>query len=338
MDIRITVFCNLDTSEDTSSYVGFICADVGGQDEGASLFEGTEETDESEDELIAIPDDVELTPDILTNESLKTVIKSVNFFNGEPSNFLDYIVSLELEEFDLLIDEVNDELIRFIKELKSYNECVKFIRKYNRHHETIYNLAIQYSSMYMFKWAHLRGFKTYGVLQIAVEDGNLEFVKYAFENKFEYKTNLINVACINGNVDCVAYLHKKGIKWTNITGETCCSSGSLDCLKYVYEHGCEVSPESIDTAAKFGNIDCIEYLLSVNFKLTVETMKKAVYQGGIETIIYLREKGCPWDKSVTKYAFELGEYDHFMYLYNNRCPTVMTKEIRQFLSERTSQI
>src|SRR4030066_303528 len=68
--------------------------------------------------------------------------------------------------------------------------------------------------------------------------GNLDCLKYAYENGYPWNELTYYNASREGYLDCIIYLHKNGCPWDEGTCSGAAYGSNLDCLIYAHENGC----------------------------------------------------------------------------------------------------
>jgi hypothetical protein len=128
-------------------------------------------------------------------------------------------------------------------------------------------------------------------------NGNLQYLKYAYEHASKFVKNLDKYICMNviesGNLDCLKYIHQNGCKWTVDVCWTASSVGNLNCLKYLHENGCPWNEDTCYLASKNGHLSCLKYA---------------------------HENECTWNSNVIKYGLENNHMDCVEYARANGCP------------------
>ncbi len=122
--------------------------------------------------------------------------------------------------------------------------------------------------------------------------GNLEMLKWAYENGYIWDSWVCECAAVNGYLDCLRYAHEHKCPWDEWTCSNAAMNGYLDCLRYAYENGCPWDETTCSNAAMNGYLDCLRYA---------------------------HENGCPWDKIVCSDAAINGYLDCLEYAHKNGC-------------------
>ena len=148
------------------------------------------------------------------------------------------------------------------------------------------------------------------------ECGNLECMKYLFENGCEWdekvtmysaRTNfeclqfsILNncpkhpftclFAAISGNIKALQFAHENNCYWDE---KVCSNSANVECLKYAHENGCPWDEYTCSTAAIYNRFECLKYA---------------------------HENGCPWDKTTCSNAVANNSLESLIYAHQNNCP------------------
>lgn len=220
---------------------------------------------ESSNDKSFIPNDVKLLSDILTSENLLDVISSIRFFGGMPSNFLNYIRSRNLYEFEYLLEnkKYNKEEHNFINELKEFN-------------------SIENNDL--CNWA--------------VKKGKLDILIYSVSKGYYFSKMTTAYAAKYGRLDFLEYLHKNNCPWDYLTISYASQYGNVDCLKYAVKNGCNRDSYSIIYAAKNGNLECLKFLHVSGFSWNEEVTFYSAKNGNLDCFKYALENGCPIDNNI----------------------------------------
>jgi hypothetical protein len=133
-------------------------------------------------------------------------------------------------------------------------------------------------------------------INVAVNQRNLEMVKYCVANECPIDGWACKIAASGGQLEMLKYLHEEGkAPWDSRTADWVTESGHLHILEYLVErkfdkyrkYGCEI-------AAKCGHLDCLKYLH--------ETAK------------------APWDYRAVREAHKKNHTECLQYLLDNDCP------------------
>ena len=152
-------------------------------------------------------------------------------------------------------------------------------------------------------------------ITVAADKGNLEMLKYCFDNDGPYdEKEACKLAAAGGNFDCLRFLFDK-VKPSRDTEKDAAhhaaATGRIDIMKYFVEERKRSDDLKFNylvaSAAMHGKLDCLKYL--------VEEAKVPLNQGDFiafaryyerhECLNYLLEKGCPEPTDEEYVAFVL---------------------------------
>ena len=161
---------------------------------------------------------------------------------------------------------------------------------------------------------------------IAIENGNLECLKYLWEENFKQPviiSTMLAMAASYGHLDCLKYLH-------SMIGDICIYSahaayaaargGRIDCLSYLMDSGAPKSELICSGAAMSGNLDCLIYVRSIGCEWSEDTCTSAANEGNLNCLQYARQGGCPWNEDVYLWAARHGYLHILKYAHENGCP------------------
>jgi len=234
------------------------------------------------------------------------LIKNINFKNIESSflkilqdigdEYLDANIDFNLgesnlEEFNnrIITPENINNIIHFCDYLL-LEDIDNFIITNSVPTKIIYEL-----DEYNIKYHNLPDFMNGNITcNEVIKYGLLNWLIYAYENKYPYDEHTIVIAA---------------------------EYGKLDCLKYLHENGFELNePDICKKAAQYGYLDCIKYLIENNCAIDKWTCTYAIYKDNIDCIKYLHENGCPWNEDTCALAASYGQLDILIYAHKNGCP------------------
>ena len=133
-------------------------------------------------------------------------------------------------------------------------------------------------------------------INVAVNQRNLEMVKYCVANECPIGKEACAIAASGGQLEMLKYLLEEAkAPWDSRTADGAAESGHHHILEYLVErkfdkyrkYGCEI-------AAKYGHLDCLKYLH--------ETAK------------------APWDYRAVREAHKKNHTECLQYLLDNDCP------------------
>ncbi|CAL6353798.1 unnamed protein product [Bathycoccus prasinos] len=136
----------------------------------------------------------------------------------------------------------------------------------------------------------------YRTIQAAVDQGNLEMVKYCVANECPINEEACVYAAKNGHLECLKYLHEEAkAPWDWRTAVWAADNGHLHILEYLVERKYDKFDEDACAyAAQNGQLDCLEYLHETakapwNFR-AVQGAHKNIQP---ECVQYLLDNNCP---------------------------------------------
>lgn len=288
-----------------------------------------------------------LIPDILTNEKFNIVSKSIDYFDGKPDNFWDYIRNVDLNEINEVLESKIDkqrEFILFLIEFKKTNINV--------------------------------------ICHFAAEKGNLELLKYAINNNFYYDKLTFEYAIRSGNLDCILFLDNIRCDWDKLICFNICIQYNhlhlfdfihnkeiykLECflpchqsifydrleffklflnngyyfdkelcyyrifkyalfdfVDYFLNKGYTFENISLNNAVSSDNLDFIIFLHKKGFKFTVYNVAMAANYGNLQMLQFFHESGYEWNEETCKSAIFGNHLNCLKYAIKNRCPHSLT--------------
>ena len=136
----------------------------------------------------------------------------------------------------------------------------------------------------------------YRTINAAVDQGNLEMVKYCVANECPIDAGTCACAALEGQLECLKYLHEEvKAPWDSLTARWAALNGHLHILEYLVERKFDkYSGFECQFAAEKGHLDCLKYLH--------ETAK------------------APWDEDAVIYAHNNNQTECLKYLLDNNSP------------------
>jgi hypothetical protein len=133
-------------------------------------------------------------------------------------------------------------------------------------------------------------------INVAVNQRNLEMVKYCVANECPVDEWACSDAAENGHLECLKYLREEAkAPWDSLTASWAAENGHLHILEYLVERKYDdYSEYACGYAAEKGQLDCLKYLH--------ETAK------------------APWDYRAVREAHENNHPECLQYLLDNNCP------------------
>jgi hypothetical protein len=161
--------------------------------------------------------------------------------------------------------------------------------------------AATFNQFEVCKWINEEGYDDYTcewtpeITALFAEHGNLEAIKYAYENEVEWIIKTCTNAASEGHIECLKYAHENGCPWDEDTTVEAASEGHLECLKYAHENDCPWSPRAITLAAAHGHLECLKYAHENGCPMSDQVpLEKAAAGGHLNTLRYTFENGCKW--------------------------------------------
>jgi hypothetical protein len=151
-------------------------------------------------------------------------------------------------------------------------------------------------------------------INTAAHKGNLEMLKYCFDNDGPYDEKEACTRAVNeGHLDCLRFLFDK-VKPSRETEEEVVQiiapNGRVNILKYFVEErkiSDALKLDCVATATMYGKLDCLKYLIE-EAKVPLNDWRFIAftrYKEHHECLYYLQEKGCP-EPTDEQYAWFLG--------------------------------
>ncbi|CAL6302885.1 unnamed protein product [Bathycoccus prasinos] len=133
-------------------------------------------------------------------------------------------------------------------------------------------------------------------IRAAVDQGNLEMVKYCVAKKCPINEDACAYAAFNGHLEVLKYLREEvNAPWDFLTANWAAQHGHLHILEYLVERKFDkYSGFECQFAAEKGHLDCVKYLH--------ETAK------------------APWDEDAVFWAHKNNQTECVQYLLDNNCP------------------
>ncbi|GFH56991.1 hypothetical protein CTEN210_13467 [Chaetoceros tenuissimus] len=138
--------------------------------------------------------------------------------------------------------------------------------------------AIRSKNIEMISYCILEGFgfKNASFFDIeAIKTGDMNVVKFCFENGCEFSSKALSYAARRNLVDVCKYLRSKSLQWEPNAVRDVIESKSLQMLKFAHENGCEWSQDTWHY--------CMRQKGGINWDM----------------MNYLHEKKCPWNTLTT---------------------------------------
>jgi ankyrin repeat protein len=165
--------------------------------------------------------------------------------------------------------------------------------------------AITYGHLVVVQYLHSAGItidNNLSMLKAAVSSGNLDTVKYIFDNEVicdAWENIVMKLACTKGYLEIVEYLYDRDIYPSSWSLENAVINGHLDVVKYIYELELDLEYGVLDVfekAVENGHLDVVKYLY-VSDALEADTVSNlniihtAALNGHLNVVQYLYENG-----------------------------------------------
>jgi len=183
--------------------------------------------------------------------------------------------------------------------------------------EILFLLMIKYNLLDLMMQQRIKYIVDF--LYVAAYYGQLDCLKYLYENNCPWNIKGCTIAIKHGHLNCLKYLHENGVPWNKDFCHFAAGNGHLQCLKYLHENGCPWDQTSCEYAAKNGHLECLKYLHENRCPWDVKTFVNAVEYGQLKCMKYLYDNNCPWNDYCCLYASLRGHVDCLKYLYEKGC-------------------
>ncbi|KAI8834099.1 hypothetical protein BC829DRAFT_407405 [Chytridium lagenaria] len=127
-------------------------------------------------------------------------------------------------------------------------------------------------------------------INLAATEGHLDIVKYLYENRVEGCTaEAMKGAAENGWLEVVKYLYKVGTLYDESAIVAAASRGMLNIVKFLCESGKGYSNRAVDWAAMEGQIEVVKYFYGKGLRCSKEA-KKVVGQKKLRAVLAFLRK------------------------------------------------
>lgn len=149
-------------------------------------------------------------------------------------------------------------------------------------------------------------------LNNGVHSGDINIIKYAFENGCPWNEEICETAVKRGNLDVLKYIRANGCPWNK---EICkISTKNIEFLKYAHENGCPWDKKTCEMAVKKNNLDCLKYAHENGCPWDHVTCEIAAEESNLECLKYLVDNNCPWSQSVCEKSITSNNVDFIKYV------------------------
>lgn len=236
-------------------------------------------------------------------------------FAAKSSNtkLVQWIFDRSNQTLTFLSAKSNLQMVKFLAELGATGTC---------------DAAAQCGSLEVVRYLHEEKKipVTSTTLNVAVENGHLDLVKYLMDQKITVQHDLAISAASSGNVDVLKFVHERGLPWT--TGQykniytAAISSNSVACMKYAFENGCPLPATDLQTicraAVDHNALDCLKYAREIGCDWNASDSFTglcyiAMTNGFFEVFKYLHENGCSLNQNFCSLAARSGRLEFMKY-------------------------
>ncbi|XP_065664449.1 52 kDa repressor of the inhibitor of the protein kinase-like [Hydra vulgaris] len=176
--------------------------------------------------------------------------------------------------------------------------------------------AIENGNLEQVKYLHkLKYYYEELAINYATENYDFELEQQLYKFKYKYEKCAISSAAINGHFEVVKYLLEIGYKVDKLAISYAAINNHFEILKYLHELGYECYDWTIDCVAKNGHLEILKYLHELGYKGTEDAIDKAARNGHLEVIKYLHELGYKGTKDAIDKAAENGHLEMLKYLH-----------------------
>jgi hypothetical protein len=133
-----------------------------------------------------------------------------------------------------------------------------------------------------------------------------------------------SIAIEKGNLEAVRWLYENGCPQSSRhLGELGAEGGSIEALRYAKEQGCVYEASMMERAAEGGHVSAVEHLYAEECPLPADTLacSSAFLANEVGALRWLHEHGCPWDVDDScKRAAQQGQPDTLAYMLEHAEP------------------
>ena len=140
------------------------------------------------------------------------------------------------------------------------------------------------------------------VSKYVATNGQLEILKWLYENGCELSYNIFNNTTSAGHLEILKWLYENKYLWDSDTCACAAINGRLEILKWLHEIGCCLSSKICDYAALYGHFEVLKWTRENGCGWSYHTCSWAAKYGYFEIFKWARENGCNWDKNECIYS------------------------------------
>jgi hypothetical protein len=146
----------------------------------------------------------------------------------------------------------------------------------------------------------------------AAECGNIRLMKFLYENKCPWNSNIFSGVAKHGNLE--------NMQWDTWTFYYAARHGNLENMQWILDNGCPWDAWTFSHATYNGNLEILKWLFEKRAPWESATFSHAAYHGNLENMQWLFEKGCPWEPDTFALAASHGNLENMQWLLDNGCP------------------
>ena len=136
----------------------------------------------------------------------------------------------------------------------------------------------------------------------AAFNGDLEVLKWARENGYNWDSWTCCSAAQNGHLEVLKWARENGCDWNSSTCAWAAENGHLEILKWARENGCNWNSSTCSNAAENGHLEVLKWARENGCKWDSNTCSWAAQNGHLEVLKWARENGCKWNSSTSSFA------------------------------------
>ncbi len=146
---------------------------------------------------------------------------------------------------------------------------------------------------------------------------------------FYYKENICSAAALAGNLECLKFAYENGSLLSDKTALNAAKKGHTDCLNFALNNGCVKSIKISLKAAENNNVEALKCAIENGCKLyckdeDLSVVEVAVTKGHLEILEFLDTIGYNFSEKyhnidLIKESISFGYYDIFEFLIDKKC-------------------
>ena len=158
------------------------------------------------------------------------------------------------------------------------------------------------------------------VCEKAAESGNLEVLKWLWENKLELDEDTCKGAASGGFLEILKWARKNNCPWNEETCNAAAKGGFTQVLKFARDNDCPWSDVTCSSAATGGHLSTLQFARKNGCTWDSVTCTKAATGGHFEVLKWARENGCPWNIYTCEGAARGNHISILKWAHENGCP------------------